>query len=120
MSWRSWFAAGFRRRGRRQSIELTEDGFRLCPGGLAVSWTAVSRVVTYKADLFAYDLICFGFTVDGCPATVVADEQMPGWDDLTAALPARLEGVADGWYGTVMHPAFATNARVIWTRPAGG
>jgi hypothetical protein len=81
-----------------------------------VLWSEVARIVAFKRDVFAYDMICFGFeTAEGC---VEVDEEMEGWEEMIDALSSYLPGIlgeAD-WWGKVVQPPFATNPTTLFTR----
>lgn len=79
---------------------------------LLLEWAEAQRVIGFKRDLIGVDLICLRFEkADGCEDEV--NEEMAGWDELLAVLPARLPGAL---------PPFATNETVVFERraaPAG-
>jgi hypothetical protein len=80
-----------------------------------VHWSEVVRLVAYKRDCFAIDLICFGFVTD--ERFVEVNEEMEGWEALTDALPAYLPGTLDkaDWWAKVALPPFATNRTTLFT-----
>jgi len=51
---------------------------------------------------------------------IEVNEEMEGWTEFTAALPARLPGCKawEDWFFKVMSPAFATNPTEIYSRKA--
>lgn len=57
-----------------------------------LKWSEVNRVVAYKRDCYAHDLICMGFTTpdDGF---IEVNEQDDGWDNLIEAVPHLLPGI---------------------------
>jgi hypothetical protein len=79
-------------------------------------WSEVSRVVAYKRDCYAIDLICIAFST--AAGAVEVNEEMEGWDALTDALPMLLPGTPDKsqWWQKVAQPPFATNATALFSR----
>jgi hypothetical protein len=73
------------------------------------------EAVAYKRDLITIDLICIGFRTP--TGTLEINEEMDGWAALTEVLPRYLSGtpIAADWWDKVAHPAFATNATVLFT-----
>jgi hypothetical protein len=79
-----------------------------------VKWAEVERVLVYKRDLFAYDVVCLTFgTAEGAIET---DEEMEGWKVMIAALQKYLPGIRseEEWWEKVAQPAFATNMTQIF------
>jgi hypothetical protein len=77
-------------------------------------WSEVQRVVGYKADIFAYDLICIAFELSD--RAVEIHEEMEGYNAVVAELPARFPGMTEDWWSSVAFPAFATNLTPIWQK----
>jgi hypothetical protein len=83
----------------------------------SVAWSKIVRVVAFKRDMFTVDCICLQFaTADGTATEV--NEEMAGWEALTAAIPEHLPGskVWNECFSKVAFPAFATNETVIFER----
>jgi hypothetical protein len=82
----------------------------------ATKWSEISRIVAFKEDFAAFDLLCMGLT--GREGTMVIDEEMEGFDAMIQALPLHLPGApeVDQWWAAVIHPAFATNFTVLYRR----
>lgn len=77
-----------------------------------VEWQSVNKIVAYKVDLFAVDLICLGFTTtDGRYSEV--HEEMADYDKFCEQLESRF-ALREGWWSEVAFPAFETNLTVIW------
>ena len=75
---------------------------------------------TAYTGVTAVDEIMLRFETVEQPGTVVeVSEQWPGFGDLFEPLEREL-GITPGWYQEVMHPAFATNSRVLFTRERTG
>ena len=83
-----------------------------------VSWATVSKVTAYKQDNFTWDTIWLELEVNGDPHVRISEET-EGWKDLLTAIPANLPGALapETWWDTVVHPAFAENATVIYPPP---
>ena len=103
------------------TLTVRDHGFELSAGSAGrqwVTWTSVTSVAAYKYDLFAVDEIVLAFETDDRPDLAIeVSEECPGFGDLFKPLEREL-GIAPDWYHDVMHPAFATNYRVIFQRPA--
>jgi len=100
-------------------ISLSEDGFTVRGGPTDVTdvkWSDVEEIRAYKADLFSYDLICWGFGLRGEDALVEVNEEMAGFERLQEAVGARYGVALEDWWSRVAFPAFATNMTVIWSR----
>lgn len=102
-------------------LALDNDGFAIVtPDGERhrVRWRDVTRVATYKLDLFAVDSIVLAFETSERPGLVLeVREEYAGFRDLFSPLASEL-GVDTEWYRTVMLPPFAMNYRVLFERPA--
>ena len=101
---------------RLPRIEPTDAGFDLIGPDAAVQhvrWSALTRVVTLKYDLFAVDEIVLIFETGS--TAIEVSEDCAGFGTLFEPLEREL-GVNPEWYQTVMRPAFATNYRVIYER----
>ena len=106
---------------RNGVISVSEDGFVVQRGAerlAEVKWDAVEEVRGYKADLFGYDLICWGFCCAGDARMVEANEEMVGFRELQKAVGARYGVCLEDWWSQVAFPAFATNMTVIWSKKA--
>ncbi len=102
-------------------IELTDNGFVLLSAtdGSELRrgvWRQVTRIQTYKVDLFTTDCICllFEFQVGADPIQV--SEEWHGFADFMVALGHQFPSMPQDWYLEVMKPAFAPNHRVLFER----
>ena len=82
-------------------------------------WTEIARVVAFKRDIYAYDLLCMAFEVDGL--SFEFDEEMEGWKSMIDSLPGYLPGFPrpDEWWKAVVLPPFATNMTQLFPRNQG-
>jgi hypothetical protein len=108
-------------RGRRAlsagAEELTIEWEQRGRSGVArLRWADVERAVAFKRDLYAVDLVCLAFEAGG--EIFEIDEEMEGWRDVLAALPARLPGCLDGQriLEAVVQPPFAPSQTVVYER----
>jgi hypothetical protein len=85
----------------------------------AISWSEVRRVVAFKRDLLAVDLVCLWFEGPDSHACEV-NEEMAGWGELLDSLPEYLPGCIPkvDILGGVVKRAFATSELVIYRRPS--
>lgn len=58
---------------------------------IILPWKEVTRVIVYRRDVYAGDLICLAVEL-GNSRTVELDETMRGWQEFLAALPSYLPG----------------------------
>lgn len=77
-------------------------------------WADITRVETYKIDLFTFDTICLSFVDELRQLEYKTFEEMAGFSDFIAELDRHFPGIDNNWYTTVMLPAFSTNYRVLW------
>jgi hypothetical protein len=101
---------------QRASIQLDNAGLtrtaHFSDGSVSTfraKWTEISRVVAFKRDCFAYDLLCIEIEVDGLAFEF--DEEMEGWEGMINSFPEYMPGFPrrDEWWDGVVHPSFATN-----------
>ena len=93
------------------SVLVDQNGFSI--RGCAIPWSSVRVIATYKRDLWIYDDIYLAFQA-APDSWVEVSEEEPGFQLLVAEVERRYPDVPRDWFGTVMHPAFATNYRVLW------
>ena len=83
----------------------------------SVPWDEVLRVTAFKRDLLTVDCICMAIAAqDG--TTVEVNEEMLGWEALTAALASHLPG-SIAWSecsSNVAFPAFVANETQVFVR----
>jgi hypothetical protein len=82
---------------------------------IRIQWPDVVSVFAFKRDVFAHDMICYGFeTSEGC---VEVNEGMEGWETMIDTLPTYLPGTLDktDWWYKVVQSAFATNPTTLFT-----
>jgi hypothetical protein len=103
-------------------IILDEVGFRLYPlgreGGTVrhFKWQEITTLVSYKRDLFGYDLICLA--VEDARGVSEISEGDGGWDEFIRAAEENLPGSAPvkTWWPAVASPAFASQSRTIYRK----
>ena len=77
-------------------------------------WTEVTRVDTYKRDLFTVDMICLDFTVAARQLSYPTHDGMQGFDVLCRRLCDAYPSIAPDWWFQVAFPAFATQHSVLY------
>lgn len=108
-------------KSKPERLEITDTGLALFESDREVyrfRWADVSKIETYKWDLFSIDMICLDFTVDSRETVYTADEEMDGFSELSTRLTHYFPSVASDWWGDVAFPAFATKHRVLYERPS--
>lgn len=75
------------------------------------------RVVAFKRDVYAYDLLCLAFEIRP-QAVLELNEEMAGWNSLIEALPQHLRGALETneWFAKVTFPAFEVSPVVVYER----
>ncbi len=99
-----------------RTISEHKDGFCLIESGRPttfVQWLEVTRISTYKRDLFGVDSVCLLFELAGGRSVEVWEEDN-GFGRLSDRLHAYFSEVPIDWFETVVHPPFATNARLLY------
>lgn len=79
-----------------------------------LGWEEIEEVWAYKRDLFTVDQICLD--IKGEDVEIFVTEDIPGWAELIAALPAGLPGCLsqEEWLSAVTHPAFEENLTLLY------
>jgi hypothetical protein len=102
-------------------IDVLPDGFDLvAPDGerRPIRWASVTKIATYKIDLFTIDEIVLAIEVAESPGMVqLVSEEWAGFHDLRVQMEEHF-GLSPDWYSQVMHPAFAPNYRVLYEKGA--
>ncbi|MCG3136999.1 MAG: hypothetical protein HJJLKODD_00840 [Phycisphaerae bacterium] len=97
---------------------LNECGFYLLKNGqceIAIRWTDVHTIQTFKRDYFTYDMICLAFEI-GKNEWIEIWESMVDFMKVTAKMHEEFSTIPQGWYTVVMFPAFEPNCRILWRR----
>ena len=121
--WLQTFLAGFRRPKRAVlRLSVTEDTLCLFAddqSAWTLRWEEVTRIDTYKRDLFTVDMICLDFTMAGRQMYCQTHDEMEGFDVLCQQLGGTFPSIAPDWWMQVAFPAFATQHRVLYEVPVG-
>jgi hypothetical protein len=103
------------------TIITTPEGF--CFEGTAwapVNWTTVRRISTYKLDLSTIDEIRLVLDYGGAvPMHIEVSEEQPGFEQFRTFVE-KYFCFANGWWESVMKPAFARNEAVLYERAEQG
>ena len=97
-------------------VTATDSGFRLAGGSHEprdVPWRDIVEIVAFKRDVFAYDVICLGFRLNGTEELIEVAEDFPGYDSFIKIVEARFT-LPENWWQTVAFPAFETKRSTIW------
>jgi hypothetical protein len=83
---------------------------------MRMQWNEIDKVVAYKRDLFAFDLICLALADKN--RSIELAEDMEGWDEFLDALSAHLPDMpaTSAWRNKVAPPPFATNQMILFSR----
>jgi hypothetical protein len=97
------------RKYRLHKSEITLDScWTIC-------WNEITKIVAFKRDCYAVDLICIVFELGGA-SSVETDEEMEGWQGMMNTLATRFGIREEAWFRKVAVPAFATNMTTLWNR----
>ncbi len=114
------FADGFKKpKSKPKRLEITDGGLALFESGREVyrfQWADVSKVETYKRDLFSVDMICLEFAVDADQLVYITHDEMDGFNELSCRLTQYFPSIAPNWWNEVAFPAFATKHRILYER----
>jgi hypothetical protein len=108
-------------KSQQKRLEITDDSLALFESGREVyrfRWADVSRVQTYKQDLFSVDMICLDFVVDADQMVYTIHDEMDGFSDLSNRLTQYFPSIASNWWSEVAFPAFATKYRILYENPS--
>jgi hypothetical protein len=83
-----------------------------------VNWAEVAKVVAYKRDCYAYDLICIAIADASDVIRIELDEHSEGYQALMDALPNQLPGclAPNQWWERVAQPPFETSWTELYRR----
>jgi hypothetical protein len=97
------------------AFTFSEEGFtyQTTDELFIIRWVDITRIVSFKRDLFTYDLICLQLSWLG--GHLLFDEEMAGWYQFVHHLNSALP-ILEKWEEKVMFPAFATNETVIYQK----
>jgi hypothetical protein len=106
-------------------VVLTSDGFTLNDAASGeilrvVTWRHVTRIETYKVDLFTTDCICLLFEQGGVADPIQVSEEWAGFTELFEPLHRAFPDMTKSWYADVMKPAFVENRTVLYEVSANG
>ena len=79
-------------------------------------WSNISKIHTYKLDLFTTDCICLLVESDDLDDPLELSEEWIGFEQVIDALPHHFSNLDPNWYALVMKPAFEPNYRIIYDR----
>jgi hypothetical protein len=101
----------------RPRVDVEGEGFSFSSraGLRRVTWSQVTKVETYKRDLWIHDTIELAFHLAPRGEVCVISEDAVGFPDLAKAAEAAL-GIDGGWYAEVMLPPFEERRRVLFER----
>jgi hypothetical protein len=102
-------------------IVITTDGFWFEGASWApVTWSAICRVYAYKVDLLTTDEIRLVIDYDDAkPKHIEVSEEQPGFEQFRNFIEQYF-AFREGWWETVMKPAFSNNETVLYQRAEQG
>ncbi len=102
-------------------IVVHDDAIELYEPNDSIRWrvrsSEIVEIAAWKDDVFAYDIICFGFRIDGAEKYLACDEEADGWDELQEFVKNRFGIKLEDWFDRVAFPAFVPNFITIWGTP---
>jgi hypothetical protein len=114
------FEKAFDRRKEELRLMMSDVDLALFKDGTEVwrfRWDAVTRIVTYKRDLFTVDLICLDFFLEPQQLSYSTHEEMQGFRDLCEQMSRLFPSIGEGWWSEVAFPAFTPNEKILYDRP---
>ena len=106
----------------RRQLRVSDVGLTLLQDdeeSWSFRWEEISRIETYKRDLFTVDIICVDFFVSRGPYLFPVHDEVRGFDVLCRDLHVYFPSVDQGWWSRVTFPAFQTNHTVLYEHPTG-
>jgi hypothetical protein len=108
------------RHGRDQwQVRPTETGVELIKNGRVTGfmpWAEADEIAAFKKDMLSYTTTCLQLR-SSSGNSVVAEELMPGFDDVETAISARYELAPAQWRSMLEQgPPFEEKAYVLWSR----
>jgi hypothetical protein len=103
--------------GNSSSISRSPDGFAVQTRArtqLVAGLNEIVRIAIYKRDEITTDLVCFEVALESGDE-ITLHEEMPGFDHWAKPLE-RLSGFDTDWRDRVIHPPFATNEIIAYSR----
>lgn len=96
--------------GLRRSAEFTDGTVKT----VAMKWSEIRRIAAFQRDAMTAAVLCVAVT--DAANVVILDEKMEGWNELIAALPARVQGVpaAAEWRSSIVEPPASANWTVLF------
>jgi hypothetical protein len=99
---------------------MVEGGFTLTTPGeeavVEIRWASVTRIHTYKLDLYTTDCICLVFELDDGREPLQIHEELEGFREIFGPLERAFPSLPADWYLTAMANAFEANYRVLYER----
>ncbi|TCC91997.1 hypothetical protein EZ428_09680 [Pedobacter frigiditerrae] len=93
------------------------DGFSINYANLskAVKWSEISALNVYKKDELGVDCITMEIVYDEKYFSI--DEETPGWYQFVIKTKEVFPSIPKDWDMEIIQPPFATNYRIIYTKP---
>lgn len=112
-----WFFESSLRQDEQLLLDVTETSVQLFSRHQEVwrfRWADVTKIVTYKRDLFAVDLVCLNFFVESRQLTFSTHEEIAGFRDLCDRMRCSFPSIGEAWSPEVAFPAFVPNEKVLY------
>ena len=102
-------------------IVIAADGFWFEGASWApVEWNAIRRICAYKVDLLTTDEIRLVVDYDEAkPMHIEVSEEQPGFEQFRTFVEQYF-AFREGWWETVMKPAFSKNETLLFERAEQG
>src|SRR3954454_12401066 len=87
-------------KSKPERLEVTDAGLALFESDREVyrfQCGDVSKIETYKRDLFTVDMICLDFSIDAHEIVYMAHDEMDGFSELSSRLTHYFPSVASDW-----------------------
>lgn len=83
-----------------------------------VDWERLTRILCYKRDLVATDILCLGFACAPSDPVIEAHAEMDGFLRLQREAERRCAGLSEGLSHWLLNsPAFDTTVTCVWKKP---
>lgn len=97
-------------------FKYTNEGFivELDNAPHTINWSEIDKIVAYKKDLVAYDLVVMEIVVGENALKI--NEETPGWFQMIIKQKEIFETIPQDWELNIVQPAFAKNYTVLYER----
>jgi hypothetical protein len=97
------------------AFKYSDDGFIFERGDFRqeIKWSEITKLNVYKVDLMTFDEVRMEI-VSGDSYFEISEE-IPGWYQFVKRTKSIFPSISQNWDAEIIHPAFATNYKTIYS-----